>query len=269
VDIWLSDLEPGLYSLNFTAKATDCETEFGEIQLDIWYKIRYTLVLDVDDEAQAGQTIHMVVLATYESGTVLGLPATFHILIERGQLDTQERVELVSTDSEGIAELDFLVPYDATRLIIWVDFQGAIGEWSAKSNTIIRDVMPRSMDILSFIISLFENPVTLAIIIGSGVSLAGFVFLRRRRGRGGVSTSTVAEPVIEPTSLPSAPVGEMDTLQEKIRESTDGLTRTQIAQFLEISIGKAGAMVKKLLESNPAFEETREGRLRRIRFRGD
>jgi hypothetical protein len=161
-----------------------------------------------------------------------------------------------------------LVPWDATRLTIWVDIEYAIGEWPAKSNIISRDVAPASMDMLSFIISLFENPVTFVIIVGGfGGSIAGLIFLRQRRGRGGTSTLIIANPVIAPESMPLAPAGEMDTLREKIRENTNGLTRAQIAQSLEISTSKAGALVKNLLESDSEFYEVREGTKRIIRKR--
>jgi len=61
----------------------------------------------------------------------------------------------------------------------------------------------------------------------------------------------------------------LDNLAYNIRYSILATDRETIAQSLEISTSKAGVMVNKLLESNPAFEEVREGRLRRIRFRGE
>ncbi|MFW9810731.1 MAG: hypothetical protein ACFFE6_15250, partial [Candidatus Thorarchaeota archaeon] len=149
----------------------------------------------------------------------------------------------------------------------WAEFEGSIGEWPAVSNTEIREVSPGGMDMLSFIISLFEDPLTLTIIVGGGGSIAGLIVLRRRRGRGTESVS-IAEPVVAPSSMTPPPKGEMDLLQDQIRGNIEGLTRAQIAQSLEITTSKAGAMVKKLLESNPAFEEVRDGKLRRIRFRG-
>ncbi|MFW9965340.1 MAG: hypothetical protein ACFFCX_17340, partial [Candidatus Sifarchaeia archaeon] len=162
--------------------------------------------------------------------------------------------------------LEFNVPSDATRLTIWAEFEGSIGEWPAVSNRVIREVSPGGMDILSFIASLFENPLTLTIIVGGGGSIAGLIALRRRRSRAVIPPST-SEPIVAPISIVTPPRGEMELLQNQIRGRAEGLTRAQIAQSLEISASKANAMVKELLESNPLFEEVREGRLRRIRFR--
>jgi orotate phosphoribosyltransferase-like protein len=61
----------------------------------------------------------------------------------------------------------------------------------------------------------------------------------------------------------------MDLLQDEIKQYPTGLTRTQIAKSLDISKSKASVLVKKLLESDTGFEEVIEGRLRRIRFRGE
>ncbi|MFW9963942.1 MAG: hypothetical protein ACFFCX_10285 [Candidatus Sifarchaeia archaeon] len=262
VDIWLSSLEPGNYTLNFTATATDCETEVGEIQLVLVPKILYTIAIDVDEQIQAGQTAEITIQVSYESGPITGFDVLLHIIVERGQGAPQEFLETASDTYE------FLVPVDATGLTVWAEFEGSIGEWPAISNTVNREVTPGGIDILSYIISLFEDPITLTIIIGGGGSAAGLLLLRRRR-RGGIPSTSVADPVIAPTTASAAPVGEMEMLQDKIKGSSDGLTRPQIAQSLEISTSKAGAMVKKLLEENPAFEEIREGRLRRIRFRGE
>jgi hypothetical protein len=279
VEIWLSTLAPGSYTLNFTASAIDCETEFGEIQLEIVPKATYVLVLDADEEVQAGQPIQITVLVLYDSGSASGLSITVHILVQRGQNAPQELIEDISTNSEGLASLEFSVPTGATDLTIWAEFSGSVEVWSAMSNTINREVTPGGIDILSFIISLFEDPITLAIIVGGGGGLiAGLILLRRRRGKPSVSTSSVIEDIappsvtedIAPPSLaPTAPAGEMDILQDEIKQYPVGLTRTQIAKSLDISKSKAGVLVKKLLESDPRFEEISEGRLRRIRFKPD
>ena len=104
---------------------------------------------------------------------------------------------------------------------------------------------------------------------GVGLPVAGLLLLRRRRGTPSVVTGSVTESVIAPTTTLAAPAGEMDIIQDVIKKNPDGLTRAQIAQSLEISTSKATAMVKKLLASDSGFEEINEGRLRRIRFRGE
>jgi hypothetical protein len=258
VDIWLNELEPGDYILNITAMATDCTTVYGEIQLRVDFKIRYTIVLDVADEVQVGQTIQVSILASYESGPLENFFVTVHIVVERGTLADLEFIE-VASDS-----LEFTIPSDATRVRIWAEFQGAPGEWDAISNTLIRDIKSS--------VFLYENPVTLMTIAGgSGGLIVGLVFLKRRKGK--VSLPTTSSPTAinasPPVTLaPTAPASEMELLQERIIENPSGLTRAQIAQSLEISTSKAGAMVKKLLESDSTFEEIREGRLRKIRFSG-
>ena len=283
VEIWLSTLSPGVYTINFTATAVDCETEAGEIQLEITPKITYELTLEVDEEIQAGQQIQIIVSATYESGVANGLPLTVHIVIERGQATPEDRTEEVTTDVDGLALLDFDVPLDATGLTIWAEFDGTEREWSATSYTVNREVTPSGFDILSFIFSLIEDPVTLMIIVGGGGGfIAGLILLKRRRGKPRVSTPSVTEDItpssvapsvtedIAPPSVaPTAPEGEMDVLQNEIKQYPVGLTRAQIAKALDISRSKAGVLVKKLLESDPRFEEIIEGRLRRIRFNPD
>ena len=72
-----------------------------------------------------------------------------------------------------------------------------------------------------------------------------------------------------PSVAPAAPKGEMDLLQDEIKQSPVGMTRIQIAKSLDISKSKASALVQKLLESDTGFEEVTEGRLRRIRFRSE
>jgi hypothetical protein len=193
-----------------------------------------------------------------------------HIVIERGENAPHEITEDVLTNAEGIALLVFTVPSDASGLTIWADFEPAIGEWPATSNTVNREVIPGGFDILSFIFSLFEDPITLAIIVGGGGgSLAGLILLRRRRGSPKISEPIATDTLAPPTSTPTAPTGEMDIIQDVIKENPNGMTRAQIAQSLEISTSKASAMVKQLLESDSGFEEIKEGRLRRIRFNPD
>jgi hypothetical protein len=266
VEIWLSTLTPGIYTLNFTVSAIDCETGLGDIQLNIVPKITYYLTIDVDDEIHAGQSIEIVVSAAYESDPVNGLPILVHIVIERGDSAPQEIVEDALTNTEGIALLEFEVPLDTSGLTIWAEFEGSLGEWPAISNTENREVTPGGFDVLSFIFSLFENPAALAIIIGGGGSLVGLLLIRRRRGMPRVSKPPVSEAIEPSMTTPTAPAGEMDSIQEIIKKNPDGMTRAQIAQSLEISTSKASAMVKKLLESDAGFEEVKEGRLRRIRF---
>ena len=263
VEIWLATLAPGSYMLNFTASATDCETEYGEIQLEIEPKVMYTLVLEVDEEVRVGQIIQIIILASYESGQLENFQVTVHIIVERGELAPQEFVEVASD------MLEFNVPHDATGLTIWAEFEGAEGEWPAISNTVNREVAPGGFDILSFIFSLFEDPVTLTIIVGGGGgSIAGLILLRRRRGSPKVSKpATTGTPT--PSVAPAAPKGEMDLLQDEIKQSPVGMTRIQIAKSLDISKSKASALVQKLLESDTGFEEVTEGRLRRIRFRSE
>jgi len=268
VEIWLSTLAPGSYTLNFTITAIDCETEYGEIQLEIESKITYYLVLDSEEEVFAGQPIEITVSTTYESGVVDGLPITVHIMIERGESTPQELIEDILSNAEGIAQLVFNVPLDASGLTIWAEFEGSEGEWSATSNIIYRDVTPGGFDILSFIFSLFEDPVTLIIIVGGGGgSIAGLILFRRRRGKPRVSTPSATEDIAPPSLAPTAPAGEMDILQYEIKQYPVGLTRLQIAKSLDISKSKASALVRKLLESDIGFEEISEGRLRRIRFK--
>ena len=257
VDIWLGTLTPGTYTLNFTATATDCEIETGEIQLLIESKILYTLVIEVDEQAQAGQVVQITIQASYSGGPLEGFDVEVHIIVERGQAAPQEYIE-------GASDLlEFLVPTDATRLTIWAEFEGAEGEWPAVSNTVNREVTPGGMNILSL------DPITLTIIFGGGGGfLAGLILLRRRR-RGVSTSSSVTEPIVAPTTTPAAPMGEVDILQDKIKGSADGLTRAQIAESLEISPSKAEKMMKKLLKSDSGFEIVEEGKLRRIRFSGE
>jgi len=270
IEIWLSSLSPGVYTLNFTATAVDCETETGEIQLEVTPKITYQLTLEVDEDVQAGTQIQIMVTATYESGVANGLPLTIHVMIEKELAASEVHTEEVATDADGLALLDFNVPSDATGLTIWAEFDGAEGEWPATSNTVNREVAPGGFDILSFIFSLFEDPVTLMIIVGGGGgSIAGLILLRRRRGKPTASTPAITEDIAPPSVAPTAPAGEMDILQDEIKQYPVGLTRTQIAKALDISKSKASALVKKLLEADPRFEEIIEGRLRRIRFRGE
>jgi hypothetical protein len=88
-----------------------------------------------------------------------------------------------------------------------------------------------------------------------------------------IAPPSVAPSITEDIALPSiastAPVGEMDVLKDEIKQYPVGLTRTQIAKTLDISKSKAGVLVRKLLESDSRFEEIKEGRLRRIRFKPD
>ncbi len=257
VDIWLGSLEPGFYTLNFTATAVDCETEYGEIQLEIISKRSYTLMIEVDEEIQAGQSIEIIIHASDESGPMVGFSVSVHIIVVRGQSAPQESIEVASD------MLEFLVPSDATGLTIWAEFDGTVTEWPAISNTVNREVSLGGIDSLAF------DPVTLTIVVGGGGgAIAGLIFLRRRR-RGGIPTASEVDPVIPSTSVPSAPIGEMDIIQDVIKKNPDGMTRAQIAQSLEISTSKASALVRKLLESESGFDEVREGRLRRIRFRGE
>ena len=266
VDIWLSTMAPGVYTLNFTASAIDCETEFGEIQLEIVPKITYSLFLDADEEVQAGQPMQIIVSATSDSVPVSGLPIEVHILIAT---DT-EIVADITTNSEGLASLDYTIPSEATGLTIWAEFAGSESEWSSLSNTISVQVTSGGIDILTFIISLFQDPLTLTMILGGGCGLgAGVLLLRRRRRRPRMPAAGVIEEIIPPSRAPALPAGEMDVLQDEIKQYPVGLTRTQIAKALDISKSKASALVKRLLESDPRFEETIEGRLRRIRFRGE
>jgi hypothetical protein len=268
--IWLDTLAPGSYTINFTVTAVDCETEFGEVQLEIVPKVRYYLTLDVDEDVTAGQPVEITVSASYESGVVDGFPVTVHIVIVRGDSAPQEITEDALTNTEGVALVVFNVPSDATVLTIWADFVGAEGEWPAISNTVNREVSPGGFDILSFIFSLFEDPITLTIIVGGGGgSIAGLILLRRRRGVPKVSKPMVTDTIAPPTTAPTAPAGEMESVQNVIKENPNGMTRAQIAQSLEISTSKASAMVRKLLESNSMFEEVKEGRLSRIRFIGE
>ena len=267
VGIWLGSLAPDIYQLNLTISAIDCETEHGIIQLEIDPKVEYTLSLEVDEEVQAGQTIEITVLATYEAGIVDGFWMTIHILIEREQSVPQEHAELISTNSEGLAILEFAVPLDATKLTMWADFEPSLGEWPAESNTEVREVSPAGMNLLIFIRSLFENPITLIIFVsGVGLPVAGLFMLRRRRGAPRAPVGEMSKSIVSASPTPSAPVGEMESLQEIIRKSPNGMTRAQIAQSLEISTSKASALVRKLLASGLGFEEINEGKLRRIRF---
>jgi hypothetical protein len=263
IDIWLGSLEPGNYSMNFTATAIDCETEIGVILLEILPKVSYSFSIVMDTDLQAGETVHINVHLEHAEGVSVDL----HILVTETGL-TYEIIETLITNEQGIVELFFEIPTAATQLSIWAEFEGSISEWPVVSETINVEVTPSGFDILSFITSLFEDPITLTIVVGGGGgAVAGLIFLRRRR-RGGISAPSVADPVVTPIPVPAAPTGEMDLLQNAIKENVDGLTRAQIAQKLEVSTSKAGALVKKLIESDSAFEEVREGRLRRIRFKG-
>ncbi len=107
----------------------------------------------------------------------------------------------------------------------WAEFEGGIDEWDAISNTVTREVSQAGFDILSFIISLFENPVTLVIVVG-GISVPiGALLFRRRRRVSTATKSTAAETIIPPKPEPTAPAGEMDILQEEIKQYPVGLTR--------------------------------------------
>ena len=214
-------------------------------------------MIEVDEQAQAGQVVQITIQASYSGGPLEGFDVEVHIIVERGQAAPQEYIE-------GASDLlEFLVPTDATRLTIWAEFEGAEGEWPAVSNTVNREVTPGGMNILSL------DPITLTIIFGGGGgSLAGLILLRRRR-RGVSTSSSVTEPIVAPTTTPAAPMGEVDILQDKIKGSADGLTRAQIAESLEISPSKAEKMMKKLLKSDSGFEIVEEGKLRRIRFSGE
>ena len=142
------------------------------------------------------------------------------------------------------------MPSDATSLTIWAEFEGSISQWRAISDTVYRETSPGGFNILEFIFSLFSNPVTLIIILGIfGGPLVGVLFYRRRRGIPASSSASVVESTItRPTSTP-APASELDLIQDLIKKSPAGLTRAQIAQALEISTSKAGALVRKLLSS--------------------
>ncbi|MFW9807388.1 MAG: hypothetical protein ACFFFK_11725, partial [Candidatus Thorarchaeota archaeon] len=205
VGIWLRVLPPGIYQLNLTVSAVDCEAEHATIQLEIDPKVQYTFSLEVDDEVQAGQTIEITVLATSESVIVNGLQMTIHIVIEREQSSPQEHAELTYTNSEGLAVLEFAVPLDAKKLTIWADFEPELGEWPAVSNTEIREVSPAGMNLLIFIRSLFENPITLIIVVSVvGFPVAGLFMLRRRRGVPSAPVGSMAKVVISPPPTPSA-----------------------------------------------------------------
>ncbi|MHA3964537.1 MAG: hypothetical protein AM325_013465 [Candidatus Thorarchaeota archaeon SMTZ1-45] len=270
VEIWLGALLPGIYILNFTASAIDCETEFGEIELEIEAKISYTLTLEVDEEVLTGQAIQIAVLATYESGVAHGLPLTVHVLIEREQGAAEDATEIITTNSEGIATRTFNVPLDATGFTIWAEFDGSIGEWPAISNIINREVTPSGMDILSFFMWLFGNPVFLIIIVSLiGVPAGGVFMLRRRRGKIASSVVDIGDAIISPSSAPTAPAGEMDSLRDVIKKHPEGISRANIAKSLEISTSKASALVRKLLGSDTGFEEIKDGNIRKIRFRGE
>jgi len=268
IEIWLASLDPGSYSLNFSASAIDCETEYGEIQLEVIPKSTYTLNLEVDEEVLSGQMIQIIISATNQSGPVNGITITFHIVIQRGQEATQNRIYTNTTNSNGLAVLEFTVPLDATRLTIWAEFEGSISEWPAISNTIDRLVTSTGIDILSFIFSLFSNPVTLILIIGGGGGLFGGLLVRRRRSVVRLPSTPIIETSISPSSMQTAPAGEMEIMQNEIKKHPEGMSRAQIAQLLEISSGKASALVRKLLDSDLGFEEVKEGRLGKIRFRG-
>ncbi|MFW9976389.1 MAG: hypothetical protein ACFFDQ_14045, partial [Candidatus Thorarchaeota archaeon] len=269
IDIWLSILAPGDYTLNFTASAIDCETEYGEIQLEIVPKISYILVLEADEQILGGQSTRIIITATNESGPVSGLTVTFHVTIQREQGATQERAYVNTTNSEGVALVEFDVPADATSLTIWANFEGSISEWPSISNTINRDVTSSGIDILSFIFSLFSDPLALALILGTCGLGSGLIIFRRRRSRPRIEIPLVTEDVVLPPIAPTAPAGEMDILMNEIKQYPVGLTRSQIAKALDISQSKAGVLVRKLLASDPRFEEISEGRLRRIRFKID
>jgi hypothetical protein len=270
VQIWLGSLEPGIYNLTFTASAVDCETEYGVIQLEIYPKVEYFLSLEVENEVVAGQSIQITVHATYESGAVSGLRMTVHILIERDQTSPQEHTEQITTNTEGLAIMDFEVPLGATKLTIWADFENGPGEWPASSNIEVREVSPGGMDIIAFIRSLIEDPFKLILVFGGiGLPIAGLLFVRRRRGASRVPSVSVVDTAIPTTPPPFTPSGEMATMQEIIKSNPDGMTRSQIAQALEVTTGKAGAMVRNLLASDSGFEEVREGKLRRIVFRDE
>ena len=270
IEIWLSTLLPGMYTLNFTASAIDCETEVGEIQLEIIPKTEYELTLEVNEEFQVGQQILIAVTATSDSEISSGLQLTIHIVIERGEGTPLELAETVSTNNEGIALFEYIIPNEATSITTWAEFEGSISEWAAISNTVSRDVSPGGLDILAFIRFLISDPVMLILLVGSiGIPVSGILALRRRRRAPKSSKESVSDSLIAPSpeSTPTAPAGEMDTLQDEIKQFPVGLTRTQIAKALDISQSKASALVKKLLETNAEFEEITEGRLRRIRFR--
>ena len=270
IQIWLSSLSPGNYSLNFTASAIDCETDTGVIRLEIMPKTTYELTLEVSEEVKTGQQIQITVLATSESHGASGLSITVHIVIDRRNKAPQVLTDQVTTISDGLTTLEITVPSDATSLTIWAEFEGSISQWPAISDTVYRETSPGGFDILAFIFSLFSNPVTLIITLGIfGGPLAGALFYRRRRG---IPTSTgasmVESTITEPTSFPP-PASELDLIQDLIKSSPAGLTRVQIAQKLEISTSKASAILKKLLDSDTRFNEIREGKLRRVVFKGD
>ncbi|MFW9835338.1 MAG: hypothetical protein ACFFEK_15160, partial [Candidatus Thorarchaeota archaeon] len=182
VEIWLATLAPGTYDLNFTASAIDCEIKQGSIQLEIEPKIQYYFSLDVDEDVVAGHAILISIVATYDSGVLNGLRMKLHIIIEREQVVPQEHIEMIISNTEGLAEYEFNVPSDATRLTIWADFDNAPGEWPAESNIEVREVSPGGIDILAFIRSIFEDPITLVLFVGGiGIPVVGLLLLRRRR----------------------------------------------------------------------------------------
>jgi hypothetical protein len=270
VEIWLSSLSPGNYSLNFTASATDCETDTGIIQLRIMPKTTYELTLEVSEEVKTGQQLQITVLATSEAEGASGLSITVHIVVERKNNAPQVLTDEIITMSDGMASLELRVPNDATSLTIYAEFEGSISEWPAISDTVYRETSPGGFDILAFIFSLFSNPVTLIITLGIiGGPLAGVLFYRRRRGIPASSGASVIESAITHPTSPPAPASELELIEFLIKKSPAGLTRAQIAQALEISTSKAAALVRKLLASASGFEEVKEGRLGRIKFRGE
>ncbi|MFW9812473.1 MAG: hypothetical protein ACFFF9_08450 [Candidatus Thorarchaeota archaeon] len=168
VDIWLGTLTPRTYSLNFTASATDCETETGEIQLVIEPKSLYDIVVDADEEIQAGQSILISIQVNDGSEIIEGFEVTLHIVVDRVVGQPQEYVESRSNSFE------FTVPLDATQLTIWAEFDGSIEEWPAVSNTITREVTSSGIP--------FGDPMTLIMIVGgAGGGVLVVLFLIRRR----------------------------------------------------------------------------------------
>ncbi len=258
-------ITPGNYNLWFYGDAEDCIFAMELAEVEVLAKNTYILSLNVVDQVQAGSNINVSIAVTEDGQPIVGKYVTISIVVHLSDGGQQIIVESVITDVDGLALITLEVPDDATELEISVSFQGSISEWPAKTSTQYFDVIPAGTSTGSPIIA---DPFIISIVVG-GISFPFLALLFRRRRKGGGTPSTsVTKEIASLVPSPSAPVSEMATLQEKLMGIPDGLTRAQIAQSLEISTSKAGAMVKKLLESDSAFEEVREGRLRRIRFSG-
>ena len=264
LSIWLdSTIDPGIYNLTLNAEAVDCLPVNGTIQLEVLSKATYVLNIESEREVVAGNTLDITVIATEEGAAATGLQINLYIVATVRDGGERTYIEVVITNSEGIATLNFEVPDDVSELSILAQYDGSVSEWPAESTSILVEVSSAGPDILTLLL----DPLTLTIILGGASIPLVAVSLRRRRRHSGSVKAAIEET--EDVSVDSAPTsqGIGERLRNEIMSSEDGLTRAELSKRLGPSASKIGAMVRELLQSDSGFNEVREGSRRVIRYR--